>query len=206
MGFAANFGKMWKGMKSYTTHEFHEHPSFKFFLVLVILLLYTLFAAHKFGAREGMLISALTWSFFVLCTPIADAGILLDLPMRLITGIRMVYSEMAVWVIAIGLNIGATLFAPHVYKATILLSLLSSIIHHPLPYWAIIILAAIGTFLSILFGDEILDITEQKKGSREHHLRYHQKHRMLVLILLAVLTLLLYDLLLNGLGVNVPLF
>ncbi len=204
--WTASLGKLWKEMQSYTTHEFHEHPSFKFAIVLLVLTLYTLFTAHKFGAREGLLISALTWSFFVLCTPVADAGILLDLPVRLITGIRMVYSELAVWVIAISLNIIVTLVAPQVYSTTILLSLLSSIIHHPFPYWLIILLAAAGTFLSIIFGDEILDITSQQKSSRDHHSRHHMKHRLLATILLIILTLLLYDILLNNLGVSVPLF
>ncbi len=63
---------------------------------------------------------ALTWSFFVLCTPVADAGILLDFPLRLLFGIRMIVSELAVWALAIVLNLATLMLAPEYYQTTFL--------------------------------------------------------------------------------------
>ncbi|MBR9700249.1 hypothetical protein GOV11_00075 [Candidatus Woesearchaeota archaeon] len=197
---------VWLHVQRFAVHELHQHPVFKFLIVFTLLIAYTLFTSHKFGAREGIGVSMLTWSFFVLCTPIADAGFLLDLPLRLITRIRMVWSEVGVWIIAILLNVWATVFVPEVYEDTVLLSLFAHIIHQPFPYWGIIILSAIGTFLSIIFGDEILDIAYKKKDVRHHHSLHRRKHHFLVILFLILLTLILYDFLLTRLGVHISLF
>jgi hypothetical protein len=52
----------------------------KFSLVLLIFLGYFIFIAKKYGLQQGLFVSTLSWSFFVLCTPVADAGFLLDFP------------------------------------------------------------------------------------------------------------------------------
>jgi hypothetical protein len=71
-----------------------KHSSFARFMVLVAVLVgYLLFAVHQFGLSNGILVAALSWSFFVFCTPIADAGFMLDFPIRLITGLRMLVIE-----------------------------------------------------------------------------------------------------------------
>jgi len=46
----------------------------KFFAILSILVAYAFFVSSQYGAKEGLLIFALVWSSFVLCTPIADGG------------------------------------------------------------------------------------------------------------------------------------
>lgn len=72
-------------------HETKKHTLRKFILVFLVLITYFLITSLKIGFREGISITLLTWSFFVLSTPIADAGFLLDFPIRLITKLRMVY-------------------------------------------------------------------------------------------------------------------
>lgn len=201
-----NVKLLYKHALSTAKHELHRHPSIKFLLVFTVLIVYTILTSLKFGAREGLLIGALTWSFFVLCTPVADAGFLLDLPLRLFTGIRMVYSEIIVWVMAIGINIFTTIFFKGIYDDTILLSLFSHIIHQPFPYWSIIFLSGLGTFFSIIFGDEILDVALYGKKKCKHHKKHHKKHHLIILIFLVILVLILYDFLLNSLGVHIPLF
>ena len=190
---------MWEHAMKTARNELHRHPLIKFLAVASVFIIYTCFATLKYGVREGLHVSILSWSFFVLCTPVADAGFLLDLPLRLLTGIRMLYSEMIVWCIAITLNIVTTLFAPETYKATILLSLFSEILHQPIPYWAIILLSAIGTFVSITFGDELLDIALKKREKRKHH-----RLRTLFVVCLFVLTFILYGFVLKGLGISIP--
>ena len=73
----------------------------KFLLLVLVLLGYLGYLTYTLDFRTGSVAALLTWSFFVLCTPIADAGFLLDFPLRLIFGIRMFISEIVVWGIAI---------------------------------------------------------------------------------------------------------
>jgi len=173
----------------------------KFLLLLGVLLAYFGFLSWKYDIVTGGVVSALTWSFFVLCTPIADAGFLLDFPVRLITGIRMLFSEIGVWVIAISLNFWAVNFHPDYYDKTVLTHLFHKILTTPWPYWSIVILCALGTFLSIWFGDEVMDAVG-KHGSKT----ISKKRRLIrivgTLLLFAVIIGVYYDLL-SSLGISI---
>lgn len=184
----------------------HKHPLVKFIVVFLIFVIYFAFSVGKFGAKDGLLVSLLTWTFFVLCTPIADAGFILDLPVRVITGLRMVYSEIIVWTIAITTNVLVFIFNPTIYESTKLLSLFQHILAHPLPFWLIIILSAGGSFLSLVFGDELLDISYEHKEEREHHAKHKHKHRLILIITLFAIILAIYDFLLHKLSVSISLF
>jgi hypothetical protein len=181
---------------------FEKHPLIKFISIVVLIIVYFLFASRSHGIKNGFIISMISWSFFVLCTPIADAGILIDFPMRLITGIKMIYSEIIVWLIAISLNLFMFFNNPNMYDKTILLSLFKHIIDTPFPYWIIIILSAIGTFLSIYIADNIVDTKKPKKKYPNFLMRY----KIIIFIFLIILVIILYDFLLNKLGVQIPLF
>lgn len=150
----------------------------KFILLILVLFTYFAYLSWKFDLASGGLLAALTWSFFVLCTPIADAGFLLDFPLRLIFGIRMFISEIFVWVLAIGINTTSLLFARATYHKTFITSLFEKILTHPWPYWSVILLSAIGTFLSIRFGDELMDVVSHKERA------FHHKHGLTYSILL----------------------
>jgi hypothetical protein len=60
----------------------HTLRVIKFLLLFTILIFYFAFISFKYGVKDGFAITLLTWSFFVLCTPIADAGFILDFPIR----------------------------------------------------------------------------------------------------------------------------
>ena len=81
------------------------HPKqqvfYKFVLLCFLLVSYFVYLSVKYDLITGGIASALTWTFFVLCTPIADAGFLLDFPLRLLFGVRMLISEIAVWAVAL---------------------------------------------------------------------------------------------------------
>ena len=144
----ANIKDIKKLFKSINVY-FHHHPIVRFFIVFFVFLVYLFISMYTFGAKDGFFVSLLTWSFFVLCTPVADGGILLDLPIRLLTGLRMMYSEIIVWSIAISVNILFFFTNPALYQDTHLLGLFHNILAHPFPYWIIIILSGLGTFLSL---------------------------------------------------------
>ncbi|MCA9478333.1 MAG: hypothetical protein KC535_04250 [Nanoarchaeota archaeon] len=186
--------------------KFHQNPLFKFLAVLSIFVIYIGISIKHLGAKDGFLVSLLTWSFFVLCTPIADAGFLLDFPVRLLTGLRMIYSEMIVWSIAITTNLSLFFSHPELYQTTYLLSLFHHILGQPFPFWTIILLSAVGTFLSLIFGDEIIDVSYHEKKKRIHHEKHRHKLRFIIMIVLFIIILAVYDYLLNELGLHIPLF
>jgi len=172
----------------------------KFYLAVLILVGYFLYLSYTFDVKTGLVAAMLTWSFFVLCTPIADAGILLDFPLRLLFGIRMVISEVAVWALAIGINGVVLLWFAGQYQTTALTRLLYAILTHPWPYWAVVGISGIGTFLSIRFGDELMDVLHHHERDMYH--RHGHLYELLVLAFAFAITLVAYYELIASLGID----
>jgi hypothetical protein len=172
---------------------------YKFLLLCILLVGYFVYLSIQYDVKTGGMASVLTWTFFVLCTPIADAGFLLDFPLRLIFGIRMLFSEIAVWIIAITVNIVAVLYFAEYYETTTLTVLLREILTTPYPYWSVIMLSGAGTFLSIRFGDELMDVASHRDRSFFH--RHGFKHDI-VLIVFFLLFLFGYYELIASLGIE----
>lgn len=185
---------------SFLKHKPSAKTLFKFLLLLGVLVTYFLFLSWKYGFATGGIVSALTWSFFVLCTPIADAGFLLDFPVRLITHVKMIFSEIMVWVIAIVLNLWAINFHSDYYDKTALTQLFYKILMNPLPYWSIIFLSSIGTFISIYFGDEVIDSVGKKTSVKLS--KKHKTIKLFATIILFVFIVVVYYHLLSSLGVS----
>jgi len=171
----------------------------KFILLLVILLSYFVYLTYQYDFLTGGVASLITWSFFVLCTPVADAGFLLDFPLRVLFGIRMVLSEIVVWLIAIIINVFSLMFFSELYETTFLTQTMKIILTTPYPYWLVILLSGIGTFLSIRFGDELMDVLHHK--DRLFYLRHHFKHE-LILFVFFLLVLFGYYEIISTLGIN----
>ncbi len=169
-------------------------------VALVIFTAYFVYVTLHFGVEKGIVITLLTWSFFVMCTPIADAGLLLDFPLRILTGIRMIKAELLVWAFAITLNVLFLLFNPSVYESTALLRLFHHILTTPVPFWLIIILSAAGTFLSIHFGDELLDVLFHSE--RRKYFLHKEKYELVAYLAIILLIVAIYDYLLNELGIK----
>lgn len=173
----------------------------KFFLILSVLVAYVIFAIHSYGLEQGLSVTALTWSFFVFCTPIADAGFLLDFPIRLITGFKMLYSEIIVWIGALLLNIVYLSFSPQTYQKTDLLRLFHEIITTPWPLGLIIVLSFIGTFASIIFDDSVYDAALNKRKGRSRL----AKQKLFATIAIFGLTFIAYVALLRATHVSIRL-
>ncbi len=193
--------KKWLNFQiSFFKQQTKKHSLVKFLFVFFIFLIYAIFVSSVHGLEHGFLITILTWSCFVFCTPIAAAGFMLDFPIRLITGIKMVYSEAMIWGLAFALNFFAVFFIPEIYSKTIILSLFYHIIFHPFPFWSIILISGVGTFLSIYFGDELMDVS--KHSDRKEFHAHMTKHQIIIFIFIILLVLSLYNFLLSELGVN----
>lgn len=89
---------------------------------------------------------------------------------------------------AITINILTLTFAPQNYEKTFLTSLLKKILTNPYPYWIIIIFSAMGGFLSIRLGDELIDVASHKERS------LHHKHgfKLEILIFLGIFTIIFF--------------
>ncbi len=186
------------------TTETGKHAFVKFLYVLLIFLIYALFVISKYGAEQGIAIAALTWSFFVFCTPIADAGFLLAFPIRLITGTRMLYVQLFAYLIAFLIVLVSFLYFPAFFEKTLILKLFKLIILTPIPYWSILILSFIGTLASIYFGDELMDVTKHI-----HRKKYHKhalKYEFVLTLGIILLTIALYKVLIDQFSINIDLF
>jgi hypothetical protein len=144
----------------------------------------------------------LSWSFFVLCTPVADGGFIVAFPVRLLFGTRMLITQAIVWLLAVAINVLALNIVPSRYDGSALTKLLYTILTTPIPYWSILAIALAGTGLSIWFGDEMMDVTTH--ADRKHHHKHGFKLRVVIVVGLGVLTILAYYQLLSSFGVNVP--
>jgi hypothetical protein len=179
------------------------HPKkqvlYKFLILCALLTGYFSYLSFQYDLVTGGIASALTWSFFVLCTPIADAGFLLDFPLRVLFGIRMLISEIVVWGLAIAVNIVSLIYFTKYYETTELTMLLHAILTIPFPYWGVILLSGLGTFLSIRFADELMDVVHHR--DREFFHRHNFKHEI-VLIVFFIFVLFGYYKLVASLGIK----
>lgn len=173
---------------------------YKFFLLCLLLFGYFVYLSFQYDFVTGGLASILTWSFFVLCTPIADAGFLLDFPLRLLFGIRMFVSEIAVWAIAILINVVSLIYFAEYYETTQLTTILHAVLTNPYPYWSVIFLSAMGTFLSIRFADELMDVIHHRERDFFHSKSFMHE---LVIIIFFILIFIGYYELVASLGIDV---
>lgn len=177
----------------------HKTPWLRFVFLCFLFIGYFAYLSIQYDIITGGITSLLTWSFFVLCTPVADAGFLLDFPIRLLFGWRMAFSELFVWSIALSTSIISLNYFPVYYQTTPLTQLFHTILITPYPYWGIIILSTIGTFLSVMFGDEILDVFSKK--DKLTYLKQH-KHKLILLVLVYGIVIFVYYQLLIATHIN----
>jgi len=144
---------------------------------------------------------ALTWSFFVLCTPVADAGFLLDFPIRLLFGLRMFVVEIFVWVVAIVISSATLVFAPEYFQTTLITRVFYQVLCHPIPYWSIIFLSFTGTFASIYFGDEMMDVITHNQRIKHH--KHSVKFKAIALVGITFLVITIYYQLVGELGIEI---
>ena len=183
-------------------HPTHKETLLKFLALVAILTAYFAYMSWHLGAAAGASVALLSWSFFVLCTPVADGGFILAFPLRLLFKVKMTVTQIIIWFVAIGINVGFILSKPEVYQLSVITQVLHQILTQPYPFWSIIIISAMGTFLSIYFGDEMMDVTTHKERSKHH--KHGMKYRLILVVGLGTLTLISYYFLLNQLHIQLP--
>lgn len=183
-------------------HQTHKESLWRFAALVMLLAGYFVWMSLKYDAATGAWLALLSWSFFVLCTPVADGGFIVAFPVRLLLGTRMVITQGAVWAIAIVINLAALKFAPSAYQDAPLTRLLETILTSPIPYWSILVISAAGTAMSIWFGDEMMDVAGHADRVKHHKHGFH--YRAILIAGLGVLTVIAYYQLLSDLGVKIP--
>jgi len=183
-------------------HSTHRETLYKFLILVAILLAYFVYMSKQYGASEGLLLSVLSWSFFVLCTPIADGGFIVAFPVRLLFKVKMVTTQIITWLLALLFNIWAFNVTADIYEKSAVTQVLYKILQTPYPYWGILIVSALGTFLSIYFGDEMLDVTTHSE--REKHHKHGFKYRLILVLGLGLLTVAAYYQLISQLDIVLP--
>ncbi|MDF1758617.1 MAG: hypothetical protein P1U74_10030 [Legionellaceae bacterium] len=172
----------------------------KFFILCLVLAGYFTYLNIEYDLMTSGVAALLTWSFFVLCTPIADAGFLLDFPLRLLFGIRMIISEVVVWGFALLISIFSLIYFPNFYNTTPLTKVFHAILTTPYPYWAVILISGIGTFLSIRFGDEMMDIVSHSERKLFH--KHGYKQELIIMVVMFAIIIIGYYELLDSLGIE----
>ena len=185
----------------FVSHETKKHSLTRFILLLIIIAAYFAFVSMNYGLVDGFFVTILTWSFFVFCTPIADAGFLIDFPIRILLGIRMIYSEVFIWVIAFLINVFALVFVPQIYQTTVFLKLFEHILLNPIPFWGIIVVSAIGTFMSVYFGDELIDVSLHRHREKYH--KHALKYQLVLFGFMIIASILFYYYLLEVFGISI---
>ncbi len=178
-------------------HESKRHTFRKFLIALSILILYFIYLFFRFGS-EGLLVGIITWSAFVIATPIPDGGLLIDFPIRIFTGFKMILTELIVWVIAGSVNAYFLITNPEIYQETFITSVFYQILTRSWPGWVIIVICFFGTFLSLYFGDELLDVVFHHEREKYH--KHKNWHRGLVVIFLVLIFVLLYYYIVHEMG------
>jgi hypothetical protein len=112
----------------------------------------------------------------------------------------MLFSEIIVWIFAITLNAYTVLLHPEIYQKTKILSLFENILEKPFPFWIIIIISAIGTFLSIQFGDEMIDKINHKDLSL--YKKHKHKYKYIEILFIIILSIIIYNFLLKEFGLT----
>jgi len=189
-------------LKECLTSETKKHSLIRFIGLVVILLAYIIFMSIRLGPKLGISVVILTWTFYVFSTPIADAGFLLAFPIRLLTGFRMMYTQLLVFVLAFFINLYTFFNLPVLYTKTILLKFFYQILANPYPFWGIIILSLIGTIFSIYFGDELVDVSTHAERKKYH--RHLNVYQIIIFLFIIGITIVLYNILLHKLGVSIP--
>lgn len=172
-----------------------QHGSRKFFILLIILTVYAVYVMLNYGVRDGLGVTFLTWAFFVTCTPIADAGFVIDFPVRVLLGFKMIFAEISVWVLAGVIMAYYLIFEPTIFATEPILQLFHTILLHPWPLWSIIAISAAGTFLSIYIGDQIYTLVQRYQ--RHQHIKKLQLQRVIIESTVLVIVIVLYFMLLS---------
>ncbi len=166
----------------------HKPQAGKFLIAAALILCYLLLTVDKHGVEQGVLITALTWAFFVFLNPAPTAGLVFELPIRLLTRHRLLVAQYMVWGVGAAIVLPALLLSPDLFHTTTPLAIFYHVLTNPVPYWSLLLLCGLGTFLSVYLVDKVVDEVENELN---HHHRKHMPVLYLIVLALALIGIVL---------------
>lgn len=127
----------------------------KFLFYTGILVSICIYLSLEYGLGLGLYLTALIWSFYILCFPGAHGQLIFGFPLHFITH-KPMYTEPFVWSAALLLNIITCTYLPKFYTLTFPTCLLYRVVTTPNPYWLILIFSGIGTLYYFIIGEQPL--------------------------------------------------
>ncbi len=182
------------------THIKHRHKFWRFVAVLLAVLAYLTYMIVHYGIALGIGVTLLTWAFFIFATPVADGGLLIAFPVRLLLGIRMLVTQYFVWAIGAAVVIGYMIFSPATFDKAAITQLFYIILTTPWPLWIILALSAAGTYINLVFDDEIVDVAAAKNKKAK---LISRRKKMYINIILFAATIAAYIGLLKITGIQI---
>lgn len=125
----------------------------KYLIYLAILVFVCMYLSLGYGFWHGLHLTALIWSFYILCIPGAHGQLAFGFPLQFITH-KPLHTEPFVWSAALLLNIITYTYIPKIYVLTFPSCLLYRILTTPNPYWLILLFSALGTFYYFIVGEK----------------------------------------------------
>jgi len=110
----------------------------------------------------------------------------------------MLILEIAIWCFTIIINLLSLNYFSEYYGTTELTKVFHLILIIPYPYWGIVLLSAIGTFLSIHFGDEMIDIVHHDWKTLFRKPSY--RHKLIIMVVIFAIIIIGYYELITSLG------
>lgn len=153
------------------------------FIFLVMLIFYIFYN----GYLKGCIKSLFLWAFFVICTPIPEAGLLFSLPLKRYFNIPMHICQAFVSVLALGMLFYFYSYEKKTIKTYLIGKLFLELIN--LKYFSIIIISIISSVFTSEIINNIIDYYIDKKKINYIYLKS-------ILIIVLVLS---YSLILNSL-------
>lgn len=129
-------------------------------IVLIFLLLLIFYIFYN-GYFKGCIKSLFLWAFFVICTPIPEAGLLFSLPLKRYFNIPMHICQVLVSVLALGMLFYFYSYEKKTIKTYLIGKLFLELIN--LKYFSIIIISIISSVFTSEFINNIIDNYIDKK-------------------------------------------
>jgi|GEM_PF-2376403 len=130
-----------------------RHISFIFIKLTFFFSFFTFSALNlvaTYGLFDGLYLTALAWSVYVMCLPFSGGGVLFY-PLAPIVGYLPTYAwELIAWTASIALNIATLVCRPELYEKTSVTHFMYWALKHPIPYWGLFLGSFLPAFTSLL--------------------------------------------------------
>ena len=103
-----------------------------------------------YGLVDGLYLTLLSWSLYILAIPGGHGQLLVGLPVHYFFG-KSIYPERFFWLAAFMFNAITFMAYQQIYSKSLITYFFYQLINNPNPNWLVFIFAALGTFYNALF-------------------------------------------------------